>query len=150
MTLKIRELFKLVRFIRRRIVRLQRIEIAKEQMLNYFWKKLVDKLTQQAFKINDAKGKKFMVAIGKIPEEIKFAALKEYVKRCQRLHTVAFMEWRLMFPEKLEESSIEKLQNLIASKDKFITRLTENETHNLPSKSRGSCIEYSFLQAYSE
>jgi hypothetical protein len=46
MTLKIRELFKLVRFIRRRIVRLQRIEIAKEEMLNYFWKKLVDKLTQ--------------------------------------------------------------------------------------------------------
>jgi hypothetical protein len=86
-----------------------------------------------------------MVKIGEIPEEIRLAALKEYVKRCQRLHTVAFMEWRLMFPEKLDESSVEKLQILIKSKDRFITRLTEGETHNLPSKSRGSTIEYSFL-----
>jgi len=46
MTLKIRELFRLVRFIRRRIYRRQRIEIAKQDMMNQFWKKLVNSMTQ--------------------------------------------------------------------------------------------------------
>jgi hypothetical protein len=55
-------------------------------------------LNKEAFIKKDAKAKKFVSQIQEVPEIIKAAALKEYVKRCQRLHTVAFMEWRLMFP----------------------------------------------------
>ena len=50
------------------------------------------------YKKNDLKGKKIMKGIENVPKEIKEACLMEYVKRCQRLHTVAFMEWRQMFP----------------------------------------------------
>tara|TARA_B110000285_G_C14937053_1_gene520121 strand:- start:243 stop:458 length:216 start_codon:yes stop_codon:yes gene_type:complete len=70
------------------------------------------------YKRNDLKGKKIMKGIENVPKEIKEACLMEYVKRCQRLHTVAFMEWRQMFPNTLTGVTNQKmLQHLIESKN---------------------------------
>ena len=36
-----------------------------------------------------------------IPKEIKEALLKEYVKRCIEMHSIAFLQWRLKYPSKV-------------------------------------------------
>ena len=50
----------------------------------------------------------------KVKESVKRAALMEYLKNAQRLHTVAFFQWRLMWPpagggQEQDRASLEEL-----------------------------------------
>jgi hypothetical protein len=66
------------------------------------WIKLKGKLISKNTEIGGKKTKDMINEIIKIDPKIKFAALKEFVLSCQRIHTIAFFQWRNLYPSKLK------------------------------------------------
>ena len=54
-----------------------------------------------------------------IKHEIKLTVLNEYLRCCQRIHTIAFLQWRLKYPNPLMFNE-EMLTELIDERLKFM------------------------------
>ena len=47
--------------------------------------------------LNDEFGNSLVQRIMLVPKEIRFEALKGFIKKCRDLHKIAFFQWRKMF-----------------------------------------------------
>jgi len=45
-----------------------------------------------------------ILEIAKVAPEIKNAVLEEFLRSAQRVHTIAFLQWRLKFPSPLRDN----------------------------------------------
>lgn len=73
----------------------------KEYAMDAAWDKLFGKLMTKAIEINDKETKLMLTEIAKVPEDVKVAVCKYYIDRCIKLGAIAFLQWRLEFPSKL-------------------------------------------------
>ena len=84
---------------------------AKLNILINNWNKLLQCLITKSSQIKDNKATSIINKIIQVKSSVKCAALYTYLKNAQRLHTIAFFQWRLMFSKNNSSSSI--LQEII-------------------------------------
>jgi hypothetical protein len=59
------------------------VKDSKVEVLKYYWTKVVSKILTKAMKTKDAKAQDLGQRILKVPESIKVACLKHYIKQCR-------------------------------------------------------------------
>ena len=64
---------------------------AKIDILTNAWNKLLGQIHDNNLNVNNKKAQKLVIAIGKVRHEIRRAALEEFLRCCQRVHTIAFL-----------------------------------------------------------
>ena len=69
-----------------------------EVLINY-WDKMVGVIRTKATNFKDKIGDKLIEDIILIPMEVRQAMLLHYCERARQLHNIAFMQWRLLYPE---------------------------------------------------
>lgn len=100
--LKLRELFRILLFIQKRFITRYNTREAKLEILDNCWNKLCGQLNEE--NVGKSKSKFMSDMIYKIQcmkPVVKRAALEEYLRCAQRVHTIAFLQWRLKFPTPL-------------------------------------------------
>lgn len=73
----------------------------------------------KANKSNNKKLKNYIVDIVKIPLEIKREVMAFIVKKSMELHSIAFLQWRYLYPGNSEYYSDEILDELITARINF-------------------------------
>ena len=68
-------------------------------------------MTEMAKEKEDSSTIKMLGHIEKVPKHVKDAVLRHFVRKCKEMHSIAFMQWRLKFPQELtfDKKEIEKL-----------------------------------------
>ena len=69
------------------------------------WFKFLGRLQKQNIKVRDVKTSEMIMKIVPVRHHIRKAALCEYLRSCQRVHTLAFLQWRAKYPSSLRNSS---------------------------------------------
>ena len=67
-----------------------------------FWNKLLAAMLERHNQVKDKRFVELIWGIVPVKEEIKQAALREFLNQAQRLHTTSFLQWRWMFPSKVD------------------------------------------------
>ena len=93
---------------------------------------------QRAGKLKDQRALDILQKVLKVHEDIRYDALKTFVDKCVKLHAIAFLQWRLMHPDKSEESK-DTVRELILHRMVELYNLdggceNEEHTHKMPSK----------------
>ena len=85
-------------------------------------------------KIKDKKVKEIIMKMPQIPPAIQEAALKEYLYHASFLQAVAFMQWRLMFPQNVgtKRDSREALKGMIMNHIKHTYKGLAAQSTHLP------------------
>ena len=65
--------------------------------MNY-WDKMFGELQVRATQLGDRQGNALARALILVPKKVRWTVLREYVDRCQELHAIAFLQWRLEYP----------------------------------------------------
>ena len=120
---------------------------AKVEVMLTYWDKVYGKLQTISSKRGDKKGNCLLCKICCVPKEVKLYVLREYIAKCMELHSIAFLQWRARYPNKVRHDP-EEIRSIISdrlsklyeqSSDKFfITEKTKSE----------SVISKDFLKVY--
>lgn len=90
-------------------------------------------------KVGDAKTSKIIRAISGVKPNIKRLALEEYLRCAQMVHSIAFLQWRMLFPsrllyneEMLRELITERLDYMYGDLESIVpTNLPESEINGV-------------------
>ena len=89
--------------------------MAKLEVLENSWNKLLGKIHKcNEHKVKSASASELIVKIGSVRPEIKRAALEEFLRHSQRVHTIAFLQLRKKYPRK--ETNHVQLSALISER----------------------------------
>jgi hypothetical protein len=75
---------------------------AKLQILDNYWHQFIFKLHAVNIKVKDGFTSGLIDKIMKIHPTIKRRCLEEFLRCSQRVHTIAFLQWRIMYPSKIK------------------------------------------------
>lgn len=80
-------------------------------MLTNAWNKFLGVLLVKNVKARSNKMSKLIQGIGAVDRKIIRAVLEEYLRSCQKVHTIAFFQWRIQYPSHIEfnEEILEEL-----------------------------------------
>ena len=92
---------------------------AKIEVLVNYWNKLQGTLMDRAQQSNVKRLKMLILEIVKVPAEIKHEVLRFIVKKCMELHSIAFLQWRYLFPGNSPYYSDDVLDELIQARIEF-------------------------------
>ena len=93
--------------------------MAKLEILENSWNKLLGKIHKcNENKVRSATASELIVKIGMVKPEIRRAALEEFLRHSQRVHTIAFLQWRKKYPRK--ETDHKQLSDLIEERIKYM------------------------------
>ena len=90
-----------------------------------------------------------IINIGMVSSKIRRAALEEFLRCAQRVHTIAFLQWRMKWPSTLKRGQQRELIELIESRIVFMYGKLEKgiDPYYLPSSKYG-CNE-AFYEKFS-
>jgi len=148
MRMKIREFYKQISFMQRRIKDGLVTKESKIEVLLNYWDKMFGVLQSQASKSNDKPTNDMCKKLIVIPKEVRYAMLKKYVTQCRNLYTIAFFQWRLMYPSQVRFEK-EQLEVILY---KCINDLIDGlnpKLHPSDETNRESMIPRDFLRRYS-
>jgi len=103
-TIKLHQTIGYLQFIQERFYLRNQIRDAKLEGLKNAWNKFYGKLNEANVQIRNKKIAAIIIEIGKVDPHIKNAVLEEYLRCAQRVHTIAFLQWRLKFPSPLRDN----------------------------------------------
>lgn len=112
---------------------------AKLEILTNAWHKLLGQLLMANTTVMSKKASTMIFEIGKLPHKIVRAALEEYLRCSQRVHTIAFLQWRMKFPSHIKYNQA-MLIELIEERMKFMYGLLHvgmGDKSKMPSKQYG-------------
>ena len=72
---------------------------SKVEVMTNYWDKMIGQLQVKASKKGDNQVTKLVGQIILVPKEVRKVCLHHYVKQCRLLHSIAFMQWRALFPK---------------------------------------------------
>jgi hypothetical protein len=102
MTLKVRAAFKNLIFMQKKIKCRNVTREAKIDILENYWNKLLGQIHRKNQEVGDKKTQTLLRAISGVKANIRRKALHEYLRCAQTVHTIAFLQWRMLFPSSLE------------------------------------------------
>lgn len=70
---------------------------AKVEVLENYWDKMIGLIQFKATKFNDKKVTQLFGDIVLVPFEVRRAMLRRFIKMCRQLHSIAFLQWRLLY-----------------------------------------------------
>ena len=73
---------------------------AKLEILQNAWCKLLGRIHDNNLVVNNRQAERLIIQIGRVAPAVRDAALEEFLRCSQRVHTIAFLQWRLKFPNK--------------------------------------------------
>lgn len=74
---------------------------ARVEVLATMWDRLVDASQAKATALKDNHMKEMTKKMRLIPGHLKITVLRYFNQKCRELHALAFLQWRLKFPSKL-------------------------------------------------
>lgn len=83
------------------------------------WHKLIGTINDINATVMSKKVGNIVYEVGKIEPNVIRAALEEYLRCSQRVHTIAFLQWRIMYPSHIQFHE-EMLVELIEERMKFM------------------------------
>ena len=99
---RVAELKKLLTFIQLRVKCIHLQRLAKLEILDNSWNKLLGQIHEcNESKVKSKRAYDLIVAIGSIKTVVKRRALEEFLRCSQRVNTIAFLQWRKKFPNKM-------------------------------------------------
>ena len=117
---------------------------AKLEILYNAWHKLLGQINENNLIVKNKNASRLIIQIGRIPYEVSEAALDEYLRCSQRVHTIAFLQWRSKYPN--EHTKINQLHEIIEARIYFMySHLKDNYARNLPSDDLMNDEEFYFL-----
>ena len=94
--------------------------MAKVDVLINYWDKIFGYLQKKAsMQFYDKNMNSLLKKIIVIDPQVRYEILRRYVKKCRELHSIAFMQWRKMYPTRYvdlditEELILARINNLI-------------------------------------
>ena len=138
--LKLRQLFKILTFIQKRFLARFYTREAKIEVLNNAWNKLCGQLNEQNIEVKSIFMSEMLVKIQSLNPVIKRRALEEYLRCSQRVHTIAFLQWRLKYPKL--KCNVGMLISLIEERMNFMYGNLNNgeELPNMPD-GKYKCVD---------
>ena len=85
----------------------------KVDLLQVLWDRVLSQVSMKAGLVKDKNAMKMCKEIMQVTKEQRYHILKRFIKACRLMHTVAFMQWRFAFPNKVkfdEEQILELLE----------------------------------------
>ena len=93
-------------------LRLKTLHSKVDMLINY-WDKIVTQVLLEASRKGDLKMKNIINLIMLVPAEVRKACLRQYIAQCRKVHSIAFLQWRVMHPVPSEYHNIDKLKEMI-------------------------------------
>ena len=100
-------------------------KFSKIEVLLTFWDKMVGYIHQQASDLKDEETINMMGQILLVPEDVKIEVLKVYLIKCMQLHSIAFFQWRLKFPNTIKHDP-QQLEDIISDRVDYFSREFES------------------------
>jgi hypothetical protein len=91
---------------------------AKLEILYNAWHKLLGHINENNLIVKNKKASRLIIQMGRIPNEVRRLALEEYLRCSQRVHTIAFLQWRAKFPN--EHTKTNQLKEIIEHRMKHM------------------------------
>ena len=113
-----KELFRLLFFMQMRFLQRYHVREAKIAMLTNAWNKFLGVLLVKNVKVRSNRMSKIIQGIGAIDRTIIREVLEEYLRSCQKVHTIAFFQWRIQYPSHLEYNE-EILEELVQERIEY-------------------------------
>ena len=88
---KVVEFFHNIEYMQRRIRDQLVKKDAKTEILMNYWDKMFGSIQVRATALGDKQGNALAGRLVRVPRDVRWAVLREYVDRCQELHAIAFL-----------------------------------------------------------
>lgn len=114
-------------------------------MITNSWHKLLNGLHNTNVTAKSRQAERLIIQIGRVPADVRRRALEEFLRCSQRVHTIAFLQWRHMFPT--SRTMTDQLKELIEERMVFMYGyLKDYYPTNLPSDDYGT--DAAFYKAF--
>ena len=116
-------------------------------ILETSWNKLLGSIHRENQKIGDAKTSKIIRAISGVKPNIKRLALEEYLSGAQMVHSIAFLQWRMMYPSHLLFNE-DMLREIITERLSFMYDDLESKVPDNRPESESNGVNARFYEKY--
>lgn len=92
-----RNFYKRIEIVKKRLKAKNLLKRDRFDLLCTYWDRIVQEMNHEAQKRDDQKLKVFIVSLITIKSDVKYACLKEYLRRTELKYFMAFTQWRYKF-----------------------------------------------------
>ena len=120
MTHLLRDMMRIIHFLQKRFQIRNLSRQAKLDVLREKWNFIVYTLQQRNKEINkkDDFMNKMIEDLENVKDGVRESILEEYLRCCQRVHTIGFLQWRIMYPS--SRCNIVQCEDLISERMWFL------------------------------